>query len=346
MHSPLTFRAVVLGTVLIPLNCLFIIKTEVVWASMQATNLSLFFNVVCTLFALIALNGLVRRLKLAWALRPGELLTAYVMCSVATALFGVDMLQIFIGLIPHPHYFADDSNRWKTIFFNDLPKWLVVTDADALRRLYEGHSTLFRVDHLRAWRTPVLAWSVVLGALIVSYLCLASLVRRPWTDQERLTYPIIQLPVAMSTLPGFWRNRLLWAGFGVAGAVNVLRGLHQLWPAVPFLRQTIDLGGFLVTPPWNAIGWTPLGVYPFAVGVGYLMPLDLAFSCWVFYLFWKAQVIFRAAIGWEPLVGAYLGRQSSGAWIGIGLAALWGTRKHLAAALRAAGWWGGGVVGW
>lgn len=336
LPSSLSWRAVVLGTLLIPLNCLFILKTEVVWASMQATPLSLFFNVICTLFVLLALNGLVRRLWLAWALRPGEVLTVYVMVSAATALFGVDMLQIFLGLIPHPYHFADDSNRWQALFFRELPPWLVVTDREALKRLYEGHSTLFRGDHLAAWGRPVLAWSPVLGALVLSYLCLAALVRRPWMDQERLTFPVIQLPLAMATLPGFWRSGWLWAGFGLAGSLNVLRGLNQLWPAVPTVPRTIDLGLAVVAPPWNAIGWTPLGVYPFALGLGYLMPLDLTFSCWVFYLFWKAQVILRAALGWDPLVGAYLGRQSSGAWIGIGLAALWGTRRHLRAALQSA----------
>ena len=44
------FRAVLIGLLLIPVNAYVIIKTEVVWASVHSTVLSLFFNAVATLF--------------------------------------------------------------------------------------------------------------------------------------------------------------------------------------------------------------------------------------------------------------------------------------------------------
>jgi hypothetical protein len=45
-------------------------------------------------------------------------------------------------------------------------------------------------------------------------------------------------------------------------------------------------------------------------------------------------MVFREWVGWDPLAGPYTSDQQSGAWIGIGLFALWNTRKHLISNLR------------
>lgn len=336
------FRAVLLGTLLIPLNLIFVIRVEVVYAAMQATNLSLFFNVVVTLAAVVAGNALVRRLWPRAALDAGELRVVAIMVSVATALCGVDMLQILIGLIPYPYRFADASNRWDALILPHLPRWLVVTDADALKNLYEGYSTLFLPEHLRAWSRPVIVWGVFLTGLLTFCSAVASLLRRPWAEHERLTFPIVQLPLAMTQGPELWRDRWCWAGFALAAVLNLSRGLHTFVPVVPQINQRWDLAGSFATPPWNAVGWFPLSWYPFAIGLGYLMPLELSFSCWFFFLAWKLQLVARAAVGWGPLEGAWIGAQGVGAWIGLGLTALVVTRHALAESLRAA-WRGDGA---
>ncbi|NUP99580.1 MAG: hypothetical protein HUU35_06965 [Armatimonadetes bacterium] len=322
-------RAVLLGSLLIPLNAVFVIRVEVLQASMQATNLSLFFNVVVTLAAVVAVNALLRRLAPGAALTIGELRVVAIMLSVATALFGVDMLQIFIGLLPHPYQFATPENRWETLIQPHLPNWLVVTDPAALENLYRGYSSLFEGNNLAAWSRPIVVWGIFLAGLMAFCLGTASLLRRPWSDHERLTFPIIQLPLAMTANDGLWRDRLCWLGFGLAAALNLSRGLHTWIPLVPEIPQKWDLGKQITTPPWNAVGWMPLSWYPFAVGLGYLMPLELSFSGWFFYLLWKAQLVFRATLGWGPLEGAWIGAQGIGAWIGLGITALFVTRREL-----------------
>ena len=42
---------------------------------------------------------------------------------------------------------------------------------------------------------------------------------------------------------------------------------------------------------------TPIAVFPFAVGIAFFIPLDLSFSCWFFYLFWKVERVFGDALG-------------------------------------------------
>ena len=63
------------------------------------------------------------------------------------------------------------------------------------------------------------------------------------------------------------------------------------------------------------MGWTPVYVRSFAVGLAYLMPLEMSFSIWFFYWFWKAQRILGSALGldvmpgfpydWQQVMGGY-----------------------------------------
>jgi len=324
------FRAVLIGLLLIPVNAYVIIKTEVVWASVHATVLSLFFNAVATLFFLGLISLAWRRYHPRSALTQPELVVIYVMVSVATGLFGVDFLQMFTSTIAHPHRFVEVHPEWRDLFFAHLPRWLTVSDPEALRALHEGNTTFFQRAHLAAWAVPLAAWFAFTMVLLWMCLCLNVLIRREWSEHERLSFPIIQLPMAMThPSSGFYRSYLLWIGFAAAGLLNLMRALHGIVPTFPDPVTKTDLARYLTSYPWNAIGWTPLCFYPFAVGLGFLIPLDLSFSCWFFYLFWKAQVVSRAALGFQPLAGQYLGDQSSGAWLGIGLLALWGSRRFL-----------------
>ena len=45
---------------------------------------------------------------------------------------------------------------------------------------------------------PLAAWGLFFLTLIGMYLCLTILVRRAWIENEKLTFPIVQLPLAMT----------------------------------------------------------------------------------------------------------------------------------------------------
>ena len=60
------------------------------------------------------------------------------------------------------------------------------------------------------------------------------ILRKQWIENERLAYPIIQIPLEMTDLrSGFFRNRMMWIGFTIAGAISLLNGLNFLYPSVP-----------------------------------------------------------------------------------------------------------------
>ena len=83
------------------------------------------------------------------------------------------------------------------------------------------------------------------------------------------------------------------------------------------------------------LGWTPVAVFPYAVGLAFFIPLDLSFSCWFFYLFWKIELIIASAIGLRSLPEfPYVEQQTSGAYIGLCIIAIWATREHLGGVIK------------
>jgi len=57
-----------------------------------------------------------------------------------------------------------------------------VQSQEALTGYYQGNSSFYRGEVLRAWLPPVLTWGAFLLVLVGTMLCLSSLVRRRWVD--------------------------------------------------------------------------------------------------------------------------------------------------------------------
>src|SRR5207248_11515995 len=120
-----------------------------------------------------------------------------------------------------------------------------------------------------------------------------------------------------------------------------LNGLHYLYPAlpsIPYQGDDLDLSRLITQHPWNAIGTTRADFYPFMIGLGFLLPMDIIFSAWFFYLVGKAQLVLGAATGWQELNPQYPyhGMQAAGAVVAIAVAALWEARGYLGRVLRRA----------
>jgi hypothetical protein len=330
-------RVFVLALLLIPLNCYFVAMGEVFYYPLHSTAIVLFYNAINTLFLLMFINAILRRFNKIF-LNRGEILTLYIMLCMATSLCGHDMMQILMTSLGHAHWFANEQNQWKEKFFQYLPSWLIVSDKEALYGLYNGGASFF--ENLKAFWLPMTSWGIFTLILFWCFYCLNCLYKDGWIFQERLTFPVAQIPLEITDEKShLLKSRLFWLGCAFAGALDIWHGLHFLFPYLPDLQTRWDLSPYIVnlSPPWNAIGWTPLCFYPFAVGLSYFIPTDLAFSCWFFYLFWKLQMVVRSFFGIPPMPGPYQSAQSSGAWIGIGVIALWGARKYMKQVYKGAG---------
>ncbi len=333
----LTIKSFTLALILIPINAYWIMMSCLRPVRIYPTDVALFFNVVIILLVLTALSLFLRKVAPKLALTQGELLTVYTMLCISSAIAGHDRIQILIPLFGHSFWFASPENDWASLFHNSIPRWLVVDQKPVLEGYYTGFSTLYTVDHIRAWLRPVLMWSSFIIVLVFIQVCINSVIRKQWVETEKLTYPIIQIPLEM-TKPNtsLFRNRIMWIGFAIACSLDLINGTHFLHPQVPSIGGKLyDVSKLFADKPWTAMGWTPVAVFPFGVGLAFFIPLDLSLSCWFFYLFWKVERIMGAAAGWRALPRfPYADEQSHGAYIGLCMIALWTSRFHLIKVLK------------
>ena len=319
---------------LIPLNQYWVLMMEKVHTGPYPTVISLFVNAVFVLTCLCGINTLLRRKLPALAFSQAEMLVVYIMVAISTALGGHDMIPGLVAMMAYPYQFADNSNLWEQTFFSHLPNWAIVTNREALKPLFEGNSSLYAHGHLSTWIGPVMWWMLFIAALAAVMMCINTIVRKQWIEHERLSFPIVQLPIAMTEPKGvMWKSRLFWVAFGLTFSLELVNGLSVYFPSVPLINVTErdhDLAMNLTSAPWNAIGWMPYSFYPFVVGIGYLLPADLSFSVWFFYLFWKVEKLVAATMGMDVTFDApYIRHQTFGGLMAMLLALTWASRGYL-----------------
>jgi hypothetical protein len=309
--------------------------------------------VVFALFVLVLLNEALRAVAPRLTFSQGELLTTYAMLTTSVGIAGLGQMQFLPQALGGAFYFATPENRWSELH-PLISAWLVPARA-VLDPFYKGHSTLFTRAHLLGWALPLAAWCSFIVALLGAMLCLNTMLRRQWVEHERLTFPLVYLPLELTRgasgpaqgLP-LLRSRAFWIAFGLACLFRSISGLHRVAPSFPdlasftFKGQQIDLEPYFVDPPWNAIGFFRLSFHPMIIGITYFLPLDVAFSAWFFYLLVKAENVGVAAFGWQQAGGSvaawppYTGEQGAGAFLAVAALALWGGRRQLAAVWRKA----------
>lgn len=349
MHEPeasasasahaITFRSMVIAVLLMPVNAVLLVLIEVLWANSAPTALSLFYNVVFVLFWLVIANAGVRRVRPSWALQPGELFTIYTMLTLASALASIDMLDILVPTLSHLHHFDPIERRYGDII-EHVPEWLVVTDRDAVQAYYVGQESVFDPALIGPWIKPLGIWTLFVFAVFIVMGGIVLLFRRPWTQHEKLAYPVLQAPMLLVNHTGeLVRSPIFWIGFSVVATLNAMNGLHTLYPLMPHIPvvQVVNFQSFFPERPWADMGPVIASFYPFAIAMCFFMPVDLAFSCWFFYFVFKLQ---RVAASWYGVHGMpgfpYVEEQTAGGYYALALLALWMTRRHLIRSVRLA----------
>ena len=323
------YRALILGALLIPINLYWLMHAESLNPAVYSTLFTLFYNVTFSIFVLVILNALLKRAVPQIAFQPSEILIVYVMLSIGTGIFGHDLMIVVVPTLTSM-WAATPENEWAVLFGRHIPQWLTVYDESALIAFQKGETTLYADRNLSAWLLPVAFWSGFLVVLLFVLLCMNAIIRKQWTENEKLSYPVIQLPLELARGgTGLLSNRALWIGFILTGSIDVINGLHGLFPVVPSFKIVYNPAPLFAAKPWNAIGWTPVAVYPFVIGLVYFLPVNLSFSAWFFHLFWKAELILRRSVGIWHTPGPYRSYQTSGAWIALTILALWSSRKYL-----------------
>ena len=335
----LTPRALILGVLLTVLVDFWIHWAELIMGGRQGhsalANTSIPFGAFSMMFAFTGLNMLCRALLPSLAMSAAEILVVYVMMTTSTVLSSSGQLQFIVPTVAAAWHYATAANGWASSFHRYVPHWMAQTDPVVLDGFYKGNTSL----PLMGWMPQILAWGGFMLALSAASLCVVSILRQQWVDRERLTFPTVALPLAVVDPAGsLLKNKLFWGGAAGPFLISCLNTVALNVPSVPMLnlRANTDIGALMTSSPWNAMGYTPISFYPFVVGIAYLIPVDVTFSCWFFFVVTRVERIVGAALGLGTGVAGVnqaafpaLGHQGAGAFLALTLVSLWLSRGYL-----------------
>ncbi|HEY3331013.1 MAG TPA: DUF6785 family protein [Capsulimonadaceae bacterium] len=323
-------RAIVLGLLLLPVNALWVVNMEFTRYSAHPTTVSLFFNCVFALLVLIGINKLVKIAKPTWAFSQAELLLIYSMLCIGSCMAGHDFAQVLVPGLAYPYAQSTPQHDYEKLFWRFLPDWAMVTDKDATYGFFHGKDTLYTREHIMAWLPATAVWTGFVVVLLWVMQCVNLLLRKQWTDNERLSYPLVKMPLELTASQAMGgalstpltKNKLFWIGFAVAATIDIFNSLNYYFPTVPSIlapsagQPGFDFQRVFVDKPWHAVGWTPITFYPFVIGLGMLLPIDFLFSSWFFYILWKLEAVAVVAMAWDadPKM-PYANYQALGAYI-------------------------------
>ncbi|MCC6443539.1 MAG: hypothetical protein IT210_08815 [Armatimonadetes bacterium] len=279
-------------------------------------------------------------------LSPAELIAVYAMMMVGTLLTSYGGTHFLLPTLTSARYFAKPETHWQELFLRYLPGWFGPTDKEVIRGFWE-HSD-YGVPW-SAWVGPLAVWAIFIFGVLWVMLCLCSIVQRQWIDRERLTFPLVFLPLEIAReedghlVNSFFRSPWTWFGVLIPVVLHTINGLHSYYPAVPTLNfRHVDAVASLQTKPWNAIGWLDVTFYPCIVGIAYLLTLEISLSCWAFFLIRKLEPVLGSMAGWSDTVTPggftfpFADHQSTGAFIALVVSIAWVARKEWVPIVRQA----------
>lgn len=325
----------------------FLLCLPVGYASVNAPQSSMFSLMVppiSALLVLVILNAPLRRFAPRLAFSQSDLIVAFAITSVA-GVVAAEWVGLQHGLMFGMPELAKTNDTAKNYFVKELPSSMIVKDPAVTIDIQGGGKGIgyATAKFVTAYLPKVWPWALMIGALTFAMQCVNSLMRGAWLERERLTFPLIQLPVAMSEGGGgggMWRSRPMWIAFGIMFSIDILNGLNYLYPNLPSIpvKDLLFVNGFFHEPPLNQMGDFRLSIYPFMAAIGLFMPSDLLFSMVAFFLLRKVAHVALAAQGipQETFSGSginpgppYFDEQTWGAVFAMFLGAVWVSREYL-----------------
>lgn len=265
----------------------------------------------CALFPvmmLVLLNAVSRWLFGKALFSRTELLFIYCIVLIMTGIPGQQYADyLYLGLVA-PVYFANPRNMPELLQYEGvnwlphIPSWLVPTKEPrsgvvtwVLEGMPEGGNIPWQ-----PWVLPLAVWTVFFVALFTAHIGIAALLRRQWVENEKLTFPLAQVPIEVADerrMGMMASNPLLWFGFFIPVFIYILRALHIYYPYFPGINIYPNWGALFQSRPWDVLNYMPFNLYFDMIGITYFVATDVGFSFWFFWVARRLQMVVRSAMG-------------------------------------------------
>ena len=344
----ITLRAILVGSV-----CAFCLSAGAAYAILylQGSYMALGTSMPGAVFLLYCLTFLINpALKFIHpraGLNRRELLLVYLM-MVMTSPIPTHLVRGLLNTIASPVYYTTPENQWSELILPHIPHWLMPHDPQVGQLFYEGMAEGQAIPW-DVWQPHFLVWTPFVWGMFLMVISMMVIMRKQWIEHERLIYPLMQVPLAMTEEGGkgeflspFFKNPVMWAGFAVPALWGTLHGLYNYFPHLIPVAQSVDPIRFDVdvfnrtVDLYVALRFNILGFF-------YFVKTEIAFSLWFFNLLsYLARGIFgmMGVVSSDPAGGGHavqhiiLAHNAMGALLVLLAGGLWTARSHLRGILR------------
>lgn len=303
---------------------------------------SLMVPPISALMLMVAVNAVLRKVTPRFTYNQTDLLVIFGICAVACAC-SAEWINVS-NMATWSYPLRQDDGTVRDYLTKYVPDWLVNKDLKAVQDFRGGgHDMGYAVSKIPFFLPKWIAWGALFFSICFATLCINSLMRGAWCERERLSFPLIQLPVALAENGGngpIWKSKYMWIAFGVMFAIDMLNGFNYLFPNIPSIpvKTLFDIRAVFKEPPWSNIGDFKITIYPYMAAIGLFMPSDLLLSFVVFFLLRKATHVTLASYGipQDTFSGTgltpgppYFDEQTWGAVFAMFLGAIWVSKAYL-----------------
>ena len=328
--------AVVLGFLL----CIPV--TYAVSGQIVSAIFSLMVAPISAILILLVCNVPLRLMLPKWALTQKDFVVIYAIVSIAAAIAG-EWSEVSFGVmsgIP----LRPTEPMYRDYLAKYIPDWLAAKDLSQVGDIRGGGKDWHYVlTKLPIFAPMFLGWGFMIISLCLAMLFINQLMRGAWCERERLTFPLIQLPVSLAEgggSGGMWRSKHMWIAFAVMFGIDMLNGFNYLYPNLPAIpvKDLFYIDRAFKEPPWSNVGDFRISIFPYMAAIGLFIPSDLVLSVVIFYLLRKASHVMLAAQGIPQSTFSgtaispgppYFDEQTWGGIIALFLGSLWVSRDYL-----------------
>jgi hypothetical protein len=203
------------------------------------------------------------------------------------------------------------------------------------------------------WARPLLNWSLIILTLYVVLMSLNVLIFRQWAHNEKLIYPLAELPLlivggddpdGVGYQPPAIKSGLFWVGFAISAAVLGWNHLAEakLIQNISPIGLDFKWSAYVDGSVFNALSETRFKIIFSVVGLSFLVPARVSYSLWLWQVLCMLQLLVMVWLGMGqgrnsfPFHFGYLMNyqtaQGGGALIVFASVILWKCRTYLLSA--------------
>ena len=211
--------------------------------------------------------------------------------------------------------------------WHDVPDELVqarkTNETRGLAGTLDNTRTVLRRLPWSIWVRPMVMWGLLVSAVFLLLMCLAEWIRRKWIERENLAFPLVEIADGLIRHDSMLETsvdarspqprRLAFNGVFLAGfAAAFLWVSMEALGHYEFTSRVYDVSfnvsaNIFTSDPFRQMDKVFLVLSPIAIGIAFLVSLEVSFSVWAVFFLYSFVVWIGRLSGSADVQAAYAG---------------------------------------